>query len=124
MDSRRFDALSRALARRQRARLLAPGAPAATEQDAQAQETEPGLGEDGICRMVFEATVRVRTSLFGSAPEVTRGVLELDIGDNGGITGDSRLVLVTAADRTQEIAAVRPTDDKPKRRGLMRFLSR
>lgn len=25
---------------------------------------------------------------------------------------------------TQEIAAVRPTDDKPKRRGLMRFLSR
>jgi len=44
--------------------------------------------------MTFEATVRVRTSLFGSQPEVTRGMLELDIGDNGGITGDaSRLVL-------------------------------
>ncbi len=93
MDSRRFDALSRALARRQRARLLSLGTPAASAPIARAQETEPGLGADGICRMEFEATVRVRTSLFSSAPEVTRGMLELDIGDNGGITGESRLVL-------------------------------
>lgn len=62
---------------------------------AAAQAADLGLGDDGICRMEFEATVRVGPSrLGGDRTAVTRGIIELDIGDAGGIgDGMGRLVL-------------------------------
>jgi hypothetical protein len=74
----------------------ASSAPSSSGRMARAfQDGEPGLSEDGICRLEFESTVRVGASrLGGDRTAVTRGTLELDIGDNGGIgEGMGRLVL-------------------------------
>lgn len=71
------------------------GQPTTEQASPTAQTDELGLGPDGICRMEFQSTVRVGPSrLGGDRTAVTRGILELDIGDAGGIgEGMGRLVL-------------------------------
>lgn len=102
MDDRQFDTISRSLASRtsRRQALRSGGAGAAILglfgiRSARAQDgdvdanAETGIGDDGICRLDFEAIVRIGPSAGESETSRLAGLLSLEIGDGGGITDGS-----------------------------------
>lgn len=102
MDDRQFDTISRSLASRtsRRQALRSGGAGAAilglfgirsakAQDDDLSADHETGMGDDGICRLDFEAIVRVGPSSGESDRSRLAGVLSFEIGDGGGITNGS-----------------------------------
>ncbi len=101
MASELLTGWSRRLATRQ-SRRFALGAAGATAagflgigtvraQDDDLAQPETGLGDDGICRMAFEGTVRLGPSNDGGEPLVLKGQLSFAIG-SGGALNDGSLV--------------------------------
>lgn len=67
------------------------GITAARAQDDDVSPPETGLGDDGVCRMAFEGTVRLGPSNAGGEPLVLQGLLSFVIG-SGGALNDGTLV--------------------------------
>jgi hypothetical protein len=91
MEPGLLDGWSRRLARRRSRRnaLGIAGAGALTllgVNAARAQNDDPGLGEDGFCRMQFEGAVRLGPSFDGDPPFTLTGLLAFKIGESGGIS--------------------------------------
>lgn len=102
MDDRQLDTISRSLAsrtsRRQALRSGGAGAailgllgirstrPAAAQDDDIGGDGQTGMGDDGICRLQFEANVRLGPSTEPGETAHIAGLLSFSIGEGGGIS--------------------------------------